>query len=259
MISSILQGGLGNQMFQIAAAVALAKRTGQQTLFSHSNHHLPLQGNRAINYKNNIFYKIDLTHEVNFLSNLIFYKEQNYSYSELPKENDLFLHGYFQSEKYFSDCKEYIKNLFSETLFVKDYIDVQYENLDEAISIHVRRGDYLKFPDTHPVCRLSYYEKAIETIGEDRSIFIFSDDIQWCKENFKFKNMIFVENEPDYIDLFMISRCKHNIIANSSFSWWAAWLNRNEDKKVICPKNWFGIKGPQDIQDIYPEEWIKCY
>lgn len=258
MISSVLQGGLGNQMFQIAAASALARRTGQQAVFSYSNHHLPLQGNKVINYKNNIFYKINFTHEVNFLSNLIFYKEQCYSYNELPKENDLLLHGYFQSEKYFADCKDYIKNLFCETLFVKDYIDIQYDGLDESISMHVRRGDYLKFPDVHPVCELSYYEKAFDTIGEDRKVFVFSDDIQWCKENFKFKNVVFVENEPDYIDFYMISRCRHNIISNSSFSWWAAWLNGHEDKKVICPKSWFGTRGPQDTQDIYPEEWIKC-
>lgn len=261
MISSVLQGGLGNQLFQIATASSVAKDLNVLAVFSTSLQILNLQGNRANTYKNNIFSRINLIENNSFFSSLEMYKEPSFSFKELPKKDNLLLNGYFQSEKYFFYNREYIKQLFSETEEITNYIDSKYYdiNFNNSISLHVRRGDYLRFPNVHPVCDLSYYDSALQKIYNYENILVFSDDMKWCKNNLKYDNLIFIENENDYIDFYLISRCRNNIIANSSFSWWAAWMNANINKKVIYPSRWFGPGGPQDTQDLHPKEWIKCY
>ena len=152
-------------------------------------------------------------------------------------------------------------NLFRPDVDIVKYIDTKYGdilNKEETISIHIRRGDYLEKEDRHPVCRMEYYQAAIEYIDTFNSpiFIIFSDDIEWCKKHFIGDNYIFIQDEEDYIDLYLMSLCKHNIIANSSFSWWGAWLNKNINKKVIAPQNWFGVNKRLPTQDIYCEEWI---
>lgn len=261
MISSLLQGGLGNQMFQIAAASSLAKDLDTTAKFSATSHILNLQGNKAINYKINIFSNIDLSENNNFINNLEKYNETTFSFTEIPKKNNLILNGYFQTELYFKHNKEHIRNLFSETNFVKEYISDQYSDIDfnNSVSMHVRRGDYLRFPDIHPCLSIEYYNNAIKLIKNYKNLLVFSDDKKWCKANLKYDNIIYIDNEPDYIDLYLMSRCRDNIIANSSFSWWGAWLNKNLSKSVIAPNIWFGKGGPKDFQDIYPEGWIKCF
>lgn len=261
MISSVLQGGLGNQLFQVAAAINLAKELNTICVFSTSLHLLSLQGNKAETYRTNIFSKINFIDTNQIFNNLRIYTEPSFSYKELPKNDDIILSGYFQSEKYFSQNSEYIKTLFSECESVKLYIDQKYGSIDfiNSISLHVRRGDYLRFPGIHPICKVEYYNNAISAMPDHNNILVFSDDIAWCKENLNYRNIIFIENEKDFIDLYLMSRCKYNILANSSFSWWAAWLNNNINKKVIYPKTWFGPQGPQDIEDLFPQEWIKCY
>ena len=94
-------------------------------------------------------------------------------------------------------------------------------------------------------------------IGDYKNIVVFSDDIPWCKENLIFDNIIFIEGNKDYEDLWLMSLCEHNIIANSSFSWWGAWLNENKNKKVVSPLNWFGQQSNTNQSDIVPESWIK--
>ena len=111
--------------------------------------------------------------------------------------------------------------------------------------------------DTHPVQSLSYYESAIDLLNHAGNIYIFSDDIEWCKQNFKFKNMHFIHNEDPLVDLWMMSACEKNVIANSTFSWWAAWLNNHPNKRIICPKKWFGPKAPYSDKDILDNDWIK--
>jgi hypothetical protein len=260
MISSILQGGLGNQLFQVAAAASLAKDINTISIFNTSLHILNLQGNKAISYSNNVFSRINLIKNEYPLTNLEIYEEQKYSYTQLPRKDNLLLKGYFQTQKYFLHNSEYIRDLFIETEEVESYIKNKYQNIDfdKSISMHIRRGDYLRFPNIHPVCNVDYYNNSLKLLGEYDKLLIFSDDIDWCKNNLKYDKMYFVESEPDYIDFYLISRCKDNIIANSSFSWWAAWNNRNNSKRVIYPNTWFGPSGPPDTQDLFPEEWIKC-
>jgi hypothetical protein len=173
------------------------------------------------------------------------------------------LYGYFQTEKYFKKYREEILEIFT---FKEKYLEAaknffleishQIDGKD-IVSLHVRRGDYTLYPDHHPVCSLEYYQSAISQFNQDNSVFlIFSDDIDWCKENFK-GSFIFSDSNNPYTDLAIMSMCDHHIIANSSFSWWGAWLNRSQDKKVIAPSRWFGRSLSNDTSDIYCENWIK--
>ena len=130
---------------------------------------------------------------------------------------------------------------------------------ENTCSIHVRRGDYLNSPNHHPTQNMNYYMRAIKEMPKDSVFLIFSDDIKWCKENFPNlpEKFIFVEGNKDYEDLHLMTHCKNNIIANSTFSWWGAWLNSNSDKIVVAPKKWFGpaLKN-NDTKDLYCEGWI---
>ena len=125
-------------------------------------------------------------------------------------------------------------------------------------SIHVRRGEYLKYPNHHPTQTLKYFEDSVEALKDKTDkIIVFSDDIPWCKENFKFDNIVYIENEKDYIEIYLMSLCNNNITSNSSFSWWCAWLNENKDTVVIGPTKCFGLALTHATADILPESWIK--
>jgi hypothetical protein len=134
----------------------------------------------------------------------------------------------------------------------------KYHNLldDNTCSVHIRRGDYLRFPNDHPTLLNDYYFKSFDKMKKNTKFIVFSDDITWCKDNIKGNNMFYIEDETDYVNLILMSLCKHNIIANSSFSWWGAWLNKNKNKKVIAPKIWFGPNKNLNTKDLIPNKWI---
>ena len=168
------------------------------------------------------------------------------------------MNGYFQSEKYFKNHEKFIKDIFyfnDVDKEVNDFLN-SIKQGKTITSIHVRRGDYLKFIDVHPICSLDYYQKSMELIGESNFI-VISDDIDWCKENIKGDNVFYSEYMDDIYDLSVIKNCDYNINANSSFSWWGAWLNENPNKKVIIPKIWFGTNKKLDIKDLIPNKWKK--
>ena len=127
--------------------------------------------------------------------------------------------------------------------------------MENTVSLHVRRTDYVNLQNYHPIAAIQYYKDALDLIEHDKVV-VFSDDINWCKKNFKFNNMVFIEGNSNIEDLYLMSMCNNNVIANSSFSWWAAWLNKNEYKKIVAPKVWFGPAAPSD-KDIIPDTWIK--
>lgn len=255
MITCSLQGGLGNQMFQIAATYALARRNNDTCSFNFINCHTPLQGNPSGKYKNNllrnVFENIDFQPRV-------YFREEAFAYEELPYAEGLCLVGFFQSEKYFIDYKDEIVNLFhlsqNDVETVHNFINYS-ERFDKPItSVHVRRGDYLQNPDFHVPCTVEYYKEAMEEIG-DSYFFFVSDDMDWVKDNFKGPNIFYSTLNDEILDFTLITQCDNNIIANSSFSWWGAYLNKHEKKKVIAPKKWFGQNGPKDTQDIIPMDW----
>jgi hypothetical protein len=256
MITAKLQGGLGNQMFQIAAAHSLSMSVGTKTAFSFEKCNTPNQGYPSQKYYDNIFSNINNIN-LNY-ENFIQYDEPKFSFQKLPLLDNLCLNGYFQSEKYFCDHKEEISNLFvfDDKIFniLSDYIDKTIKN--KFTVIHVRRGDYLSKPNYHNVSDLHYYQQAMKNI-KNTDFIVISDDIEWCKNNFNENNIFFSEFNSEIYDFHLLLISQNIILSNSTFSWWGAWLNKNKNKKIISPKNWFGPHGPKDTQDLIPENWIK--
>ena len=256
MVSCYLQGGLGNYMFQIAAADVLAKKNNTTSIFFVD---MAVKVHKSIyDYADNIFRNVKLVKGNPNISNV--YHESKFTHSVIPYMPNLMMVGYFQTEKYLKGYEEYIRSVFSPRKEDVDYIESKYGDLldKKTCSIHVRRGDYLNLKDHHPPCGVGYYENAFDFMDDDTTYLVFSDDIGWCKETFTGEQFVFIEDELDYIDLYLMSMCDNNIIANSSFSWWAAWLNKNNDKIVVAPNKWFGkSKAGVDTSDIIPKKWVK--
>ena len=234
--------GLGNLMFTLATGVAVSLKNNKGYIST-----IPNGFNK---YSDNILRNIEVT----TINPSHIYNEISFTYNEIP--NVSAIDGYFQSEKYFVNYKEQIYKLFSPIAKIQEYINNKYGDiLNNSVGIHVRRGDYLNYPDIHPACSMEYYNKALKRFKNRENFIVFSDDIKWCKNNFD-KNFHFVEYEKDYMDLYIMSQCTDNIIANSSFSWWAAWLNKNPDKKIIAPKLWFGKDKQLSTKDLIPANWL---
>lgn len=248
MVTSFLQGGLGNQMFQISAAVALAMENNTSYSFDFDNCFTPNQGNTSTKYIDNIFKKIS-RHKGSISKQI--HVENKFSFEKIPYKENMILSGYFQSKKYFENYEDEIKKIFH-------FDDVELPTSECLTSVHIRRGDYIKNSDYHNLLGLEYYHSAINHIGYGKFIF-FSDDINWVKKNFESENYIFSDSDNEIEDIYLMSKCNNNIIANSSFSWWGAFMNKNENKIVISPKNtsWFGPKGPKDTKDLIPDSWIQ--
>jgi hypothetical protein len=166
-----------------------------------------------------------------------------------------YLNGFWQSENYFSNVSELIRQQLQPTTEILEKLK-QHLN-GKSVSLHVRRTDYVTSNGYHPVQTLEYYSKGLEIIGNYDQLLVFSDDINWCKENLKYDNILFIENQDNIEDLWLMSLCDHNIIANSSFSWWGAWLNQNQNKIVITPNNWFGPQANLNELNMIPDNWIK--
>ena len=258
MITVELYGRTGNNMFQIAAAIATAKRLGTQAYYVGSENHL-----RGLKLKgiSNIQKKCPKS----FIE-----KRFNYDTDFENISDNIHLDGYFQSEKYFLLAEDEVRRCFSfDTNIVettKKFHDGKYKCfLDGSLNtaIHVRRTDYLKYPDIYPHYGAGYYDSCISKIGEAGRVLVFSDDIEWCKSIFNGRNYTIVELPP-LPSMYLMTKCKNVIMANSSFSWWASWLGRAE--KVFYPSNWFGNKWPhmnvhatqeECIKDLCPSRWLK--
>lgn len=226
-------GRLGNQLFQMSATIALALRNNDKYVFP------PWPEENNFNLYDCFSSDIQNTKE---------YRETSFSYSPIEYKPNLDLVGFFQSEKYFEDYKDIIiRNLTPR---------VGFGMFRNTTSIHVRRGDYLKFSESHTHLEMQYYLEAMQTIKSEKYL-VFSDDIAWCKNNFTGDNITFIEGNSPAVDLSLMLGSEHNIIANSSFSWWGAYLNKNPSKIVVAPKNWFGPKLLHDTKDLLPKEWIK--
>lgn len=244
MVSVMQYGRRGNAYFQFATALAYGKRHNQNVILPEDSP-----------------YKLSglVYGSRNETKNFSHYREPAHSYNEIPYFENVLLDGYFQTERYFSDYRDYILECFS---FPKHY--------NKGIcSIHVRRGDYLlpHHLDKHPVITPVYICGAIEEIIERTNIFkfhVYSDDIKWCKTFFGNDILFydldiqFSEGINDADDMYSMAQCEHHIISNSSFSWWSAWACGNKNKIVIAPKTWFG-PGNSNLsdRDLCPESWIR--
>lgn len=253
MITAYLQGGLGNFLFQISAAISLASNNNDYAIFSSERAfivHEPIN-----KYLDNIFLNIKFQKEA--IPVYYQYNEPAFEYQPIPYKPNLMLYGYFQSEKYFNTSL--INDVFSIPFDIETQIKNKYSSIlsNNTCSIHVRHGDYIRFPEHHPLCTLKYYNDAMQLMPPDTKFLIFSDNIKWCKENFIGDQFIFIEDQSDVYDLYLMSLCNNNIIANSSFSWWAGWLNKNPNKIVVTPNTWFGsAKQHLNLKDLIPSSWI---
>ena len=294
MIIVKLTGGIGNQMFQYAAArrVSYVNNTQLRQDLSWFNES-GLRTNRKYELEVfNIVSEIATPSDIvafktrkqnplarrlpNFLKKIVFHTNQTHIIEKyfsfdpaiLNVKDNVYLDGYWQSEKYFIDIEQIIRREFT---FKTDPTERNREASNaiassESVAVHIRRGDYVTLAEAnafHGLCPPEYYRSAADKIAKQINkpvFFVFSDDIAWAKDNVNLDyETIFIDyNDPDqgYEDLRLMSLCKHHIIANSSFSWWGAWLNPSPYKIVVAPRIWFQ-KVSQDTRDLIPPTWIR--
>ena len=261
MISCILKGGLGNQLFQIATTIILAVEN--RCAFAFDEATFPPRGGASgeifqagapSKYRDNFYRKLPFKTITN--NNFLVYSERNFHYEPIPAHDGLLLNGYFQSEKYFINSEEIIRKVFAPPQDIKDDFERLYGNIENLVSLHVRRGSHAKNHHYHGACDAEYFLSAVNSFDEETNFLVFSDDQEWCKKTFSGPRFIFAQPAEDYEDLYHMSFCKHNIICNSTFSWWAAWLNNNPNKRVICPQKWFGPGYAHNkLDDLMPNKW----
>jgi hypothetical protein len=264
-----MTGGLGNQLFVIAATYAYCKKYNKNFYITAS---WKDYSKERPDYWDNILSFIKLNRNLVFNSQIKKVKSYEYKsseYKEIPEFNhNIILKGYFQSEKYFKEYKNEIRTMLSLPEYYKKLANVKLAKFGEEIivAIHIRRGDYLKHPGVYHILSKNYYDNAKKVLEEKigfRPIYLyFSNDKKWVKEHFilEGKDEI-IEELKDYVEFAIMSQCHHFIIANSTFSWWAAYLSNTLErilpKIVIVPENWYGEKWTEDWKDIYPEGWIR--
>jgi hypothetical protein len=294
MIIIKLKGGLGNQMFQYALGRKLSLKTGKEFKlnkidyerdtfrsyglgvfniienFANDDEISKIDPSRR---KNSIFFRLKKIIEFRVLKNYHVGWEPHFFKKTLNKirGEDVYLDGYWQSYKYFEDIRETIIEDFSLKIGLEQsHLDLLNQiNSGNSVSLAVRRTDYLN-PEMlrdFGICSARYYNEAISLIEEkikEPKFFVVSDDLDWTKANINFKNhhVVYIselrENDKikDYQEMSLMSKCKHNIIANSSFSWWPAWLNSNPDKIVIAPDIWSNNRSSK-INELVPKNWVK--
>lgn len=252
MIVSVLQGGLGNQMFQIACGYAYARKHKMDWAVNFRLSNCPNQGNQASVYRDNLYRKIPTT---DIIPKQV-YNEPNFGFSEIPKINgDCMFRGYFQSEKYFYGFQDEVREIFQFSNEVKDNVEIFIDELNKPIlGIHIRRGDYVKFKNIHTNCGTDYYKKASKRIGEYSSSVICTDDWLTVSKEMSFSLAIKSPFENELEDMYFLSKCDKLVLCNSSFSWWGSFLG-NASKTVVT-KDWFANKSFEEYKDIYRNGWV---
>ena len=287
MIVMNLMGGLGNQLFQYALGRHLSIKLNRPLALDISGFAAdPLRNYRLDSFKitaqlvsprtsspqEKILDRFrDPKNPLNrfFQQKYSIIRENGFPYQAeiLNSPDHSYLDGYWQTEKYFKSIEEIIRTDLTLTQDLPPHLQSVAKQIQDtnSVSIHVRRGDYASNPTTtayHGLYSVEWYMNAIDHLQASISaahFFIFSDDYEWVTANLKLSGpFTFIKPSPDgqeAQDLFLMSLCKHNITANSSFSWWAAWLNRNSHKKVIAPSRWF-VGGHSDTKDLLPQGWL---
>jgi hypothetical protein len=272
-------GRLGNQMFEYAALRGIAAKHNYGWCIP------PYNAQSIENYILHYCFKMEDVKENNLQQRNVGYVQERFFHydDELVEKcpDNVSLHGFFQSEKYFKNAEDIIRR---EYTFHDEHLEPCKEIMEEykdqePIMLHVRRGDpnltdprgfkwaYTQCSSMHPPQTIEYYEKALAEFDDNQPVFVFSDSVDWVKEQEFFSGDRFLISEPvdkyadgsftPYADLCLMSLCSHAIIANSSMSWWGAWLQANPNKKVIAPKNWFGpAYADKDTTDLYCPDWI---
>jgi len=286
MLTCNLMGGLGNQLFQIFTTISLALKTSNNFVFSDA---IIIDGGYRHTYWDTLLFKLKpflrtvitkqndiFIKDSGFERMLTVFKENGFQYNDIPLQQlmgqDTILYGYFQSHKYFDSTFPTIYRMLN---IQEQKINVAYSlgdialELDKTISVHFRLGDYKFLSHVYPILELSYYEKAMNEIGKDLkfNVIYFCEDndlidvlkiVNSLKERFlKCNFMRCPQHLKDWEQLLLMSSCRHNIIANSTFSWWGAYLNTHEDKIVCYPNTWFKESIGHNTQNLCPDEWLR--
>jgi len=288
MITCQLQGGLGNQLFQIFTAIAYALTYSKPFFFLNNNQLGNGENGSTIRYT---YWETFLNGLKPFLKAMnevptcMFIKEKNFKFDPIPENfyvgYGTVLVGYYQSPLYFNRFKQTIYKLIKldvKKLLVKEKVkninpDIYNLENNQFISMHFRLGDYKLYPDMHPILKKEYYCQALKYMlneehtnkllkvlyfCEDSDLIEVEETIQYLENHFP--SFIFIRASPtlgDWEQLVLMSLCKHNIIANSTFSWWGAYLNDNPSKMVCYPDTWFGPSINHDTSTLFPEDWVK--
>lgn len=289
MIVVQLQGGLGNQMFEYAAGRALAERTGGELYLDaggleedplrgyalggfrlESHFAAPEEVRRLAEFRNTVFrkilWKLHLSRRTENPAVLRERVTQGLDERIFRAGRDTYLQGYWQNEGYFEDFEKVIRQCFAfrqEPQGKNAVLARRIRDSENPVAVHIRRGDYLlpKNMGYHGLCDLDYYGRAMQRMEsrlEGVEYFVFSDDPAWAESNLQSSAPLTVVNHNDpeqgaHEDLRLMSLCRHHIIANSSFSWWGAWLGEKPGQRVIAPQRWFA--DPERPNDIVPERW----
>ena len=286
MIITRISGGLGNQMFQYTIAKALAKKNDDvfkldtsfyptQTLrkyelcfFNIEEDIATEEESNKLRGKEDFIFKVKRRLGFKNKRPSSYYQEKEITIFDKniwSMKRDIYLDGFWQNEEYFKEIRAEILKDFT---FKNDISNEAKKHLvkikdSQSVSVHIRRGDYVQNSHTnsvHGTCDLDYYKRAIKYMEEKNNnpiFYIFSDDIAWCKENFGFlENKIYIDDTKNaFDDLELMKNCKHNIIANSSFSWWSAWLNKNTNKIIVSPFHWI-VDNPKKLKWV-PNSWVQ--
>ncbi len=285
MVIVVIKCGLGNQMFQYALYKSLLDNKKEVKLdiswFKTNQDHNGLElekvfeigpfdiaSKRELNllreYKKDLFSKFKRK-IFGFKKKHYTEKKMNFKYNKkIFQKDNIYLDGFWQSENYFYNIKEDIFDIFKfRKIIGKRNIDLaETISNSESVSVHIRRGDYLQDENLGGVCNNSYYlesVKILQTKLKNPFFYFFSDDPDWVKKTFNLDRMKVIDWNTginSYLDMFLMTKCKHNVIANSSFSWWGAYLNNYKNKIVIAPKVWFNDNLHKD-NDIVPKKWLK--
>jgi hypothetical protein len=251
-------GRLGNQMFQIAATIGTARKNGLDYVFPRWT------------FSEYFARAVPQTAE---LPETDVYRESSFAYNDIRVGRPTNLAGCFQSERYFKHCAEEIRGYFAPRPELPGILRQRFGELlsKPTCSVHVRRGDYVGDPHYADLAATDYYERAIDRFAAETTFLFFSDDIAWCQDRFRDRRFAFVKGQSSIEDLFLMSLCEGHIIANSSLSWWGAWLDGRPGKTVIAPARWFAgsyadpslpfcarpYQGYHETRDIIPEDWMK--
>jgi len=258
-------GRLANQMFQYASLKGIAKNIGADICIP--NYTQIVDDGIGNKLRTELFDSFDLNVNVGLLNNghapvvhERFFHFDEELFSLCP--DHVSLQGYFQTEKYFKHIEDEIREDFTFKDEVLKPCKEMISSVENPLALHVRRTDYVANSENHPPCSIEYYKKALEYFDDDRNVIVFSDDPTWCSQQELFSDDRFLisENTDNRVDLCLMSLCNDFIIANSSYSWWGAWLSSNKKKKVIAPDQWFGKTGytkDHDTKDLIPDDWTR--
>jgi len=253
-------GRLANQMFQYASLKGIARNRGYDYMISY--HEDAVNDGIGNMLRTELFDSFELDVITGTLNGRVIPERQHNFDQELFNNcpDNVVLQGFFQTEKYFKHIEDEIREDFTFKDDILNPCKEMMSTVDNPIALHVRRTDYVSNSANHPPCTLEYYEEALKQFGDDRNVIVFSDDPVWCSEQELFSDDRFMisENDDNRVDLCLMTLCDDFIIANSSYSWWGAWLAA--EGKVIAPQRWFGTTGytaQNNTTDVVPDSWIR--